>query len=98
LRSAIHLQMITPGKASRDLSGPQGLTTEAFVKAVRDRLEGKEEVTEDKGTVIPYDSKAIDMGLVTQMFQHLDTDNDGSIDLDEFVVALKKLGITPKRM
>lgn len=33
--------MTTPGRASRDLSGPTGLTTEQFVMAVRARLDGK---------------------------------------------------------
>jgi len=39
LQKAIHAQMVTPGKASRDLSGPTGLTTEQFVKAVKERID-----------------------------------------------------------
>jgi len=39
LRKAIHAQMVTPGKASRDLSGPAGLTTEQFATAVKKRIE-----------------------------------------------------------
>jgi len=42
LQSSIHAQMMTSGRASRDLSGPNGLTTEQFVIAVRARLDGKE--------------------------------------------------------
>lgn len=38
LQTAIHEQMTTQGKASRDISGPSGLTTEQFVKAVAERL------------------------------------------------------------
>jgi isocitrate dehydrogenase len=40
LQSAIHAQMVTPGKGTRDLCGPEGLTTVEFVKAVRQRLDG----------------------------------------------------------
>jgi len=38
LQKAIHAQMVTPGQASRDLSGPTGLTTEQFVEAVKKKL------------------------------------------------------------
>jgi len=41
LQSAIHEQMATPGKATRDLSGPSGLTTEQFVEAVTKKLESR---------------------------------------------------------
>lgn len=30
VQNAIHAQMTTPGKGTRDLSGPKGLTTEGF--------------------------------------------------------------------
>jgi len=39
LQKEIHTQMTTPGRASRDLSGPSGLTTEQFTAEVRKRLE-----------------------------------------------------------
>jgi len=39
LQKFIHEQMVTPGKASRDLSGPTGLTTEQFVVAVKKRID-----------------------------------------------------------
>jgi isocitrate dehydrogenase len=96
LRAAIHNQMTTPGKATRDLSGPQGLTTEQFVEAVKTRLDVKDERSSE--TVTPHDTKAVDLSLVRSMFAHLDADQDGSINFEEFVVALKKLGVTPKRM
>lgn len=96
LRSAIHAQMTTPGKASRDLSGPTGLTTEQFTQAVRGRLDGALGFT-PVGSVTPVDS-SIDMNLVSQMFAQLDTDKDGAIKLDEFLYALKKLGISPRKI
>ncbi len=39
LQKAIHAQMTAPGKATRDFSGPTGLTTEQFVQAVKARLD-----------------------------------------------------------
>ncbi len=39
LQKAIHAQMTQPGKATRDFSGPAGLTTEQFVQAVKARLD-----------------------------------------------------------
>ena len=41
LQNAIYSQMTTKGKATRDLSGKSGLTTEQFVEAVKERLENK---------------------------------------------------------
>jgi len=34
LQSAIHSQMTTPGKGTRDLSGPKGLTTEGIYSLI----------------------------------------------------------------
>jgi hypothetical protein len=39
LQKAIYAQMTQPGKATRDFSGPTGLTTEQFVQAVKARLD-----------------------------------------------------------
>jgi isocitrate dehydrogenase len=39
LQQCMHAQLLEPGKASRDISGPSGLTTEQFVTAVRKRLD-----------------------------------------------------------
>jgi len=98
LRTAIHQQMTTPGKASRDLSGPTGLTTEEFAAAVKERVDKKVlDRAPPTKVVVPVSKESVDMELVKQMFASLDTNGDGTINLDEFVVALRKLGITPRK-
>jgi len=101
LQKAIHAQMVTPGKASRDLSGPSGLTTEQFVKAVKSRLDGKPNADTKPAvaqTQAPGFGEADDEALVIDMFKSIDTNNDGSIGVEEFKTGLKKLGIMPKKL
>jgi len=95
LQKAIHTQMVTPGKASRDLSGPNGLTTEQFVVAVRERL-GKAPIEEPKQKVVPVVYE-VDDDLIKNLFNSIDTNGDGTIGMEEFKLGLKKLGITPKK-
>lgn len=100
LQSAIHAQMTTSGRASRDLSGPSGLTTEQFVQAVRARLDGKShplcEPVKEAGPV--KDAYEVDDAKMKELFLQLDTDKNGSIDYKEFVGALKLLGVAPKKL
>jgi isocitrate dehydrogenase len=95
LQKDIHAQMVTPGKASRDLSGPNGLTTEQFVVAVRERL-GKVPIEEPKQKVVPVVYE-VDDDLIKNLFNSIDTNGDGTIGMEEFKSGLKKLGITPKK-
>jgi isocitrate dehydrogenase len=99
LQSAIHTQMTTPGKASRDLSGPSGLKTEDFVQAVRDRLDGKDTPltrpvsVEDR--VESFSTRKIDHEKVKVMFDEFDGNGDGTLSLAEFTKGLEKLGVAP---
>ncbi len=92
--------MTTPGRASRDLSGPTGLTTEQFVQAVRSRLDGKshpycQSVADSDPIKDAYEG---DVDKMKALFQQLDTDKNGTIDFNEFVGALKILGVVPKKV
>lgn len=96
LQKAIHAQMVTPGKASRDLSGPKGLTTEQFADAVKEKL-GKPPVdVAPTQKVVPVGSE-VDEDAIKNLFSSLDTNNDGTITIEEFKNGLKKLGIAPKK-
>jgi hypothetical protein len=92
--------MTTPGRASRDLSGPTGLTTEQFVQAVRARLDGKSHpYCEPVVASDPVkDAYEVDNNKMKDLFEQLDTDKNGSIDYKEFVNALKFLGVAPKML
>lgn len=46
----------------------------------------------------PIDQRKVDRAKMRQMFDELDTDKNGSINFEEFVVALKRLGIAPSRL
>jgi isocitrate dehydrogenase len=98
LQNAIYAQMTTKGKATRDLSGHKGLTTEQFVDAVRDRVDGRSSAFHvpdvDKDSV--ESTSEIDEH-VKILFQKLDKDGNGLIDLKEFANGLVKLGISPKK-
>lgn len=98
LRNAIHAQMTTPGKASRDLSGPTGLTTEQFADAVRVRLDTHYASRVQRTPIIPVDNKVFDLDLVKAMFMEIDSNKDGKIDVNEFAVGLKKLGLAPVKV
>jgi isocitrate dehydrogenase len=100
LQAAIHAQMTTPGRASRDLSGRDGLTTEQFVKAVKSRLDSvSDPLTEPVPSISPVeDAFEVDYNKIDELFLQLDTNKNGQIDYREFVSALKFLGVVPKKI
>eukprot|EP01126_Amoeba_proteus_P017157 TRINITY_DN1813_c0_g2_i5.p1 TRINITY_DN1813_c0_g2~~TRINITY_DN1813_c0_g2_i5.p1 ORF type:complete len:462 (+),score=87.80 TRINITY_DN1813_c0_g2_i5:236-1621(+) len=97
LRSAIYSQMVIPGKATRDLSGPTGLTTEQFVEAVKDRFDGKESVHHKAVRIVGGSADQVDHEKILELFQVIDKNGDGLIDIEEFTNGLKKLAILPKK-
>jgi isocitrate dehydrogenase len=101
LQSAIHAQMTTPGKGTRDLSGPSGLTTQQFVSAVKAKLDASltgSAVSAATAAVQPVDAFQADNAKMREMFDSIDVNRDGQIGFDEFVAGMKKLGIAPRKL
>jgi isocitrate dehydrogenase len=99
LQSAIYAQMTTEGNATRDLSGATGLTTEQFVQAVKDRVDGV--VTshhQHKKSKTQAESEHIDIEKLRTVFNELDVNKNGSINFEEFTTGLKRLGISNKKI
>lgn len=98
LRMHIHRAM-AGGKGTRDLSGPEGLTTEQFIDHIARKLSGEESEPETVGSKIETfgRSSQVDLDLIQSMFDDLDIDGNGSIDFDEFTQGIARLGIQPKK-
>lgn len=105
LRSLMHKAMVE-GKGTRDISGPNGLTTEKFVTHIATLLkeESLEQVSEElkrKKKRRPVREKSIeteiDMEGMKQFFADLDIDGNGTIDFDEFCAGMIKVGVYPKK-
>jgi isocitrate dehydrogenase len=103
LQDSIYKQMTTEGKATRDLSGPEGLTTEEFVKAVKERIDGihsQRHVPVKKiiNPVDDFEDAVVDIEKVRRLFNEIDVDKNGLIDIKEFTRGLKVLRISPKKI
>jgi isocitrate dehydrogenase len=102
LQDCIYKQMTTEGKATRDLSGPQGLTTEDFVMAVKERMDGiqsERHVPIPKQVKKPFDdNEKVDIEKVRRLFNEIDADKNGLIDMNEFTKGLKLLRISPRKV
>jgi len=101
LRQAIH-NTFRYGQGTRDMSGPEGFTTEDFVAKVAWRLDrylGMQE--DDEPPMLSEPSREylrqynVDKDAVQAMFQKYDKDKSGTIDFDEFARMLVKLGVAP---
>eukprot|EP00658_Telonema_sp_P-2_P008817 TRINITY_DN13334_c0_g1_i3.p1 TRINITY_DN13334_c0_g1~~TRINITY_DN13334_c0_g1_i3.p1 ORF type:complete len:367 (+),score=111.53 TRINITY_DN13334_c0_g1_i3:221-1321(+) len=100
LRKHIHAAMVA-GKGTRDLCGPSGLTTEAFVDEITQRINQHVQAAE-AGEVVTKAAKSlqrnftVDTEAIQQLFQEYDKDQNGAIDMQEFTELLVDLDIAPK--
>ena len=96
LRGVIHALMVS-GQGTRDLCGPSGLTTEAFVDLVAEKL-AQRIVPKVAEPVMPYDGDDTDDEALRELFNELDTDGNGAIDFDELKRGLRKLNVHPRKL
>jgi len=103
LRLAMH-NTFRYGQGTRDMSGPNGFTTEEFVDKVAWRLERylSETDKENPPVLNEPDRKFrrihdVDYEALEKMFQKYDINNKGNIDFDEFSKMLIKLGVAPSK-
>jgi isocitrate dehydrogenase len=97
LRSVIHTLMVN-GQGTRDLCGPSGLTTEAFVDVVAEQLATKQALAAGK-PVTPYMSDDdVDTEALEALFKELDTDGNGYIDMEELKRGLIRLNVLPRTL
>lgn len=91
--------MTTPNGGTRDLCGPNGLTTSQFVQCVKDRIESNNfTVTSTAASAVVQDPYEVDLDKVRELFDSLDTDKSGAIDFHEFSKGIKKLGVAPRKL
>jgi len=95
------------GNGTRDLSGPEGLTTEQFVKYVGDELATRmasgempvpfvpEEVAATPSKKLRRQYEHIDEEAMKAFFDRFDTDGNGDISFEEFVEMTLDLSIAP---
>lgn len=102
LRRALH-NTFRYGQGTRDMAGDEGLTTEQFVDKVALRLgkylaeqEEKEQLPESLTPDVRYQKNYnVDRESLESMFSEYDTNNNGTITMDELEVMLTKLGVAP---
>jgi len=105
-REAVY-EAFRTGKGTRDLSGPEGLTTEQFVDWVAANLEKRmatpgpaqvftgEEPVEKPSKKLRRNYASIDEDAMKAFFDKFDTDANGSISFEEFVDMALDLSIAP---
>jgi isocitrate dehydrogenase len=102
LRKALH-NTFRYGQGTRDMSGPEGLTTERFIDKVAWRL-GRYvalhyDDVEQPQIIVPARSNRrnynVDTVKLKALFDEYDVDRDGSINLNELEAMLVKLGVAP---
>lgn len=102
LRSALQ-NTFRYGQGTRDMAGPEGLTTEKFVDKVAWRLgrylAAQDEELSDNEIVSPARNYRrnynVDETAMEKLFKEYDTDKDGKIGLKEFETLLVNLGVAP---
>lgn len=103
LRTAMH-NTFRYGQGTRDMSGPTGFTTEQFIDKVEWRLKRYLAAQIDEEYPPPRLSEPdrsfrrnfkVDKVAVKELFDQYDVDNNGFIDLEEFMRMLVKMGVAP---
>lgn len=105
LRLAMH-NTFRYGQGTRDMSGPGGYTTEAFIDKVGWRLKRylqKQHEDFPVPTLVEPSRKLlstydIDYEGVRQIFDKYDKKGDGRVDFDQFSKMLDKLGVAPRKI
>lgn len=89
------------GQGTKDMVGPEGYTTEAFIEKVGWRLErylaDQKEITpppELEEPVRSYDN--VDMQAMRKLFDKYDTEGTGKVGVKEFTKILLKMGVAPE--
>jgi isocitrate dehydrogenase len=105
LRLALH-NTFRYGQGTRDMSGPTGNTTEAFVEKVAWRL-GRylaDQVETDTPPQLAEpdltyrrDFSKVDMAKLHTTFDKYDKDGSGKVDFKDFAKMLIKMGIAPRK-
>lgn len=103
LRLAMH-NTFRYGQGTRDMSGPEGFTTEQFIDKVQWRLgrylsqQDEEEPPELKEPNRKFRrNHDVDEEAVKKMFDSYDLNGNGAIQYEEFALMLDKLGVAPKK-
>jgi hypothetical protein len=103
LKAAIH-NTFKYGQGTRDMAGPEGLTTEDFIDKVAWRLGRYIAAQEEEST--PYEMLTpslklrrnynVDKARISEIFSRFDVNKDGALSLDEVEDMLATLGLAPK--
>ena len=107
LREALH-ETFRCGEGTRDLAGASGLTTEAFVARVGERLTEYLLTAESEGFSLAGEAAGdtvltpagvslenLDQQAIEGLFRKYDADGSGSIGLEAFTAMMVKLGLAP---
>lgn len=105
LREALH-NTFRYGQGTRDMTGPEGLTTEQFVDKVAWRLgryiaAAEEEETAPLNLLRPEHkfrrNYNVDRSALEELFSEFDGDANGGINIDELEQLLVKLAVAPMK-
>lgn len=102
LRLALH-NTFRYGQGTRDMAGPEGYTTEAFVEKVgwrlgrylSDQVESTPPPQLDEPQRRNYDN--VDMQAMRTLFDKYDVEGTGTVDVKDFTKILIKMGVAPER-